>query len=183
MTHDPPASLILQGANECGVNHPPELGLRAPPVERPEGKRTLQRLRRLSSRAGRRIFTYRRRPPLLLEWSWVLNTPRLRNHARGRKRPTERRPEDWIRVPVPHLHIVSDALWTAAHERLDTSRRSYLLGAEGRLWGKPANGVESKSKYLLTGMAVCGMCGGAHDGVVDPQAHCHADRDAVWRPL
>ena len=89
---------------------------------------------------------------------FVWNRTKKRD-ARGRKRPTERRPEDWIRVPVPQLRIVSDALWTAAHERLDTSRRSYLRGTDGRLWGKPANGVESK--YLLTGMAVCGMCGGA----------------------
>src|SRR5262249_24999326 len=28
----------------------------------------------------------------------------------------------------------------------------------GQLWGRPGNGVESK--YLLTGLAVCGVCGG-----------------------
>ena len=48
---------------------------------------------------------------------------------------------------------------TAAHERLSGSRLNYLRKTDGRLWGKPANGIESK--YLLTGMATCGGCGGA----------------------
>jgi Recombinase zinc beta ribbon domain len=46
----------------------------------------------------------------------------------------------------------------AAHERLRSSRQNYLRATNGELWGKPANGVESK--YLLTGMATCGVCGG-----------------------
>ena len=57
-----------------------------------------------------------------------------------------------VRVPAPHLRIVSDALWTAAHERLALSRQTYLRGNGGKLWGRPAAGIESK--YLLTGMAV-----------------------------
>ena len=39
-----------------------------------------------------------------------------------------------------------------------TSRQNYLRNTNGALWEKPANGVESK--YLLTGMALCGVCGG-----------------------
>ncbi|MBI4207199.1 MAG: recombinase family protein [Betaproteobacteria bacterium] len=90
---------------------------------------------------------------------WLVWNRTRKRDARGRKRPSARRPEDWIRVPVPHLRIVSDDLWAAAHERLEVSRQSYLRSTDGRLWGKPANGIESK--YLLTGMAVCGPCGGA----------------------
>ena len=77
----------------------------------------------------------------------------------GQKRPTDRDPKDWITVPVPHLRIVSDELWAAAHERLETSRHAYLRSTDGKVWGKPANGIESK--YLLTGLAVCGTCHGS----------------------
>ena len=64
----------------------------------------------------------------------------------------------WLKTTAPHLRIVTDAEWEAAHERMGTSRLNYLRATDGKLWGKPANGVESK--YLLTGMAVCGECGG-----------------------
>jgi hypothetical protein len=36
------------------------------------------------------------------------------------------RPEaDWLRVPAPHLQVVSGALWTAAHNQLDARGRQY----------------------------------------------------------
>jgi DNA invertase Pin-like site-specific DNA recombinase len=72
---------------------------------------------------------------------------------------TTRRPEsEWLRADAPQLRIVSDDLWEETHERLSSSRANYLRHTDGKLWGKPANGVESK--YLLTGMASCGECGG-----------------------
>jgi Recombinase zinc beta ribbon domain len=37
------------------------------------------------------------------------------------------------------------------------SRQNYLRHKDGRLWGRPTNGVESR--YLLAGMAICGVCG------------------------
>ncbi|MGH9239791.1 MAG: zinc ribbon domain-containing protein [Vicinamibacterales bacterium] len=52
---------------------------------------------------------------------------------------------------------MSDEQWGAAHERLRGSRQNYLRHTNGRVWGRPANGVESK--FLLTGMAICGACG------------------------
>src|SRR3989442_1158341 len=76
----------------------------------------------------------------------------------GQKRPTLRPKDDWIVVPAEPLRIVSEELWQAAHERLHTSRQSYLRTNEGKLCGKPGNGVESK--YLLTGLVTCGECGG-----------------------
>ena len=85
--------------------------------------------------------------------------------GRARKRNTwgqiafSRNPEtEWVRTSVPALRIIDDALWEAAHERLGASRLNYLRHTDGKLWGKPANGIESK--YLLTGMATCGACGG-----------------------
>jgi site-specific DNA recombinase len=53
---------------------------------------------------------------------------------------------------------VTDAQWIAAHGRLEQSRQTYVRGTHGQLWGRPIDGHESK--YLLTGMARCGLCGG-----------------------
>jgi len=61
--------------------------------------------------------------------------------------------------PAEHLRIGSDDLWARAHERLRTSRESYIRTNDGKLFGKPGNGVESR--YMLTGLATCGVCGGA----------------------
>ena len=74
--------------------------------------------------------------------------------TRVRPRPVE----EWVRRDAPELRIVEEALWQAAHQRIAGTRQTYLRGTAGRLWGRPANGIESK--YLLTGLAACGWCGG-----------------------
>lgn len=76
----------------------------------------------------------------------------------GRKHASHRPPDDWIRLDVPSLRIVSDDLWAAAHDRLRSARNIYLRDTAGKLYGKPCNGTESK--YLLTGMATCAVCRG-----------------------
>jgi len=78
--------------------------------------------------------------------------------ARGRKHPQDRPEEEWLRMQVPALRIVPEELWKAAHVRLDHGRELYLRGTDGKLWGRPATGVESK--YLLPGIAKCAVCGG-----------------------
>jgi len=73
-----------------------------------------------------------------------------------RQRP---RPEsEWLRVPAPELRIVDEELWDAAHARLAATRQTYLRTQGGRLWGRPPSGLASK--YLLTGLARGGICGG-----------------------
>jgi len=62
-------------------------------------------------------------------------------------------------VPAPHLRIVSDASWDAVHRRLEGARAIYLRTNKGLLWGRPTSGIESK--YLLSGLARCGSCGGS----------------------
>jgi hypothetical protein len=76
-------------------------------------------------------------------------------HLKSRKRPES----EWIRTKVDGLQIVSDELWSDAHERLTAARAVYLRSTDGKLFGKPANGVESR--YLLTGMARCSVCNAA----------------------
>jgi site-specific DNA recombinase len=79
--------------------------------------------------------------------------------AWGQKRPRPRAEGEWVRKEAPDLRIIPEELWQAAHDRLRGSRDTYLRATSGRLWGRPSNGIESK--YLLTGMAACGRCGGA----------------------
>ena len=76
-----------------------------------------------------------------------------------RRAARQRPPDDWIRVERPDLRIVSEALWDGVQEHLRQARAAYLRSSNGRLHGRPVNGIAAK--YLLTGMAVCGQCGGA----------------------
>jgi site-specific DNA recombinase len=87
----------------------------------------------------------------------VWNKTRKRN-AWGLERRSVKAATDWITIEAPHLRIVTDAQWIAAHARLEQTRQTYLRGTNGHLWGRPVDGHESK--YLLTGMSRCGLCGG-----------------------
>jgi Recombinase/Recombinase zinc beta ribbon domain len=89
----------------------------------------------------------------LITW----NRTRKRN-AWGQQKQHEHPASAWIDVKAPDLRIVSVAEWKAAHGRLDAVRRVYLRSNTGQLWGRPASGLESK--YLLTGLARRGACGG-----------------------
>jgi DNA invertase Pin-like site-specific DNA recombinase len=78
----------------------------------------------------------------------------------GQAKSRERLPQsEWITREAPHLRIVDDALWQAAHERLERTRRTYLRFTGGRMGGRPEAGLESKN--LFAGFLVCGECGGA----------------------
>ena len=72
-----------------------------------------------------------------------------------RKRPEK----DWLKISMPELQIVSEAEWKAAHDRLNATRAVYLRETKGELWGRPASTLDSK--YLLTGLVKCGLCGGS----------------------
>lgn len=76
----------------------------------------------------------------------------------GRHHQQPRAEGEWLRVPAPELRVIDEALWTAAHARLENSRALYLQRNGGRAGGRPVSG--SVAKYLLTGLARCGQCGG-----------------------
>ena len=65
---------------------------------------------------------------------------------------------EWIAEYFEHLQIVPDELWDAAHARLARARERYLRTHDGRLEGRPPSSTEAR--YLLTGLAVCGLYGG-----------------------
>ncbi len=77
--------------------------------------------------------------------------------AWGQHRATDRPETEWMRMEASHLRLVSDEAWEAAHRRLAESRALYLRSTNGTVWGHPARGTESK--YLLVGLATCGVCG------------------------
>ncbi len=87
----------------------------------------------------------------------VWNKTRKRN-TWGLEKRSVKAAADWITIDAPHLRIVTEAQWVAAHGRLEQTRQTYLRGTNGHLWGRPVDGHESK--YLLTGMSRCGLCGG-----------------------
>jgi site-specific DNA recombinase len=88
----------------------------------------------------------------------VWNASKKRN-VDGERQWQERAEAEWIRVTAPQLRIVSEELWTAAHARLRRVRETYLRSTNGKLWGKPLNPIDAR--YLLTGLAECGCCGGS----------------------
>jgi site-specific DNA recombinase len=94
------------------------------------------------------------------EITW--NRTRKRD-AWGLKRQTGRAESEWVQLALPDLRIVPEPLWQAVRERFRDTRASYLRATNGQLWGRPANGIESR--YLLTGLAQCGRCGGSLIGV------------------
>jgi site-specific DNA recombinase len=76
----------------------------------------------------------------------------------GRTRQQPRPESEWIRVEAPNLRIIPEALWNAAHAELKKTRDVYLRANDGKLFGRPASGIESK--YLLPGISRCAICGG-----------------------
>jgi site-specific DNA recombinase len=76
------------------------------------------------------------------------------------QRKCHRRPEtEWIRTEVPHLRILTDSQWDAAHKRLNAAKETYLRSSRGKSWGRPPSVMQSK--YLLSGLLQCACCGGS----------------------
>ena len=77
----------------------------------------------------------------------------------GTKRQRRRVQEAWMRIEAPELRIVSAELWERVQVRLGRTKALYPRHSDGRIHGQPVNPDESR--YLLTGFAKCGVCGGA----------------------
>lgn len=73
----------------------------------------------------------------------------------GRHRQHARPHSEWLTIPAPELRIVSDAQWAAAHARMNGAR----VVVHNELAVVPTR--DRESKYLLSGLARCGCCGGS----------------------
>jgi hypothetical protein len=65
-------------------------------------------------------------------------------------------PSTWIRVEAPELRIVDEQLWEKVQARKRRSRQAYLEVMNGKPVGRPSG---KESRYLLSGLGRCGMCG------------------------
>ena len=74
----------------------------------------------------------------------------------GQHKAKDRPRGEWLSVPAPELRIVSDELWSTVHARLGRVRTK--IEASGHKLGRRERDVDSK--YLLSGFARCGVCGG-----------------------
>ncbi len=86
----------------------------------------------------------------LITW----NRTKKRNQW-GAHHQTDRPAVDWVQVPAPDLRIVSDDLWTAAHRKMAAAVAIYT--GRSKHGARP---VMAPSKYLLTNLLTCGVCGG-----------------------
>jgi site-specific DNA recombinase len=73
---------------------------------------------------------------------------REKTYRKGTKVRIQRDADDWIRVDVPELRIVSDELWFAVQQRIGANTSE----------GRPKGG--RPFRYLLAGVARCAECGG-----------------------
>ena len=74
---------------------------------------------------------------------------KVRDPETGKRTMRVRPPEEWVWADAPDLRIVSDELWERALARRAERRFSLTGGTRG-----------ARPKYLLTGLCVCGECGG-----------------------
>lgn len=88
-----------------------------------------------------------------------ITDPRTRE-VRIRPNPADQ----WISQPVPELRIVSDDLW----ERVQASRNSHA--AERPEYSR-------RPKHLLSGLVVCGVCGGAFNVISNSYWGCGKHTD------
>jgi site-specific DNA recombinase len=81
-------------------------------------------------------------------------------------------PEMWIRQPVPELRILDDALWEAVQARLGALRASPAVekARAHRFWER------RRAQHLLTGLVLCGVCGGRMAAIGRHYLGCSAAR-------
>jgi site-specific DNA recombinase len=76
---------------------------------------------------------------------------KLRDPESGKRVVRARPQSDWVWVDAPDLRIVSDELWEKTQARR-AQRRFTSTGATGG----------TRAKFLLSGLCVCGECGGGY---------------------
>jgi site-specific DNA recombinase len=102
-----------------------------------------------------REILYRERYVGIVPWGEYQNELE-RDEATGKKIRTKQ--VEYLKPYRAELRIIDDDLWQQVQKRLKSVRETYIRDTNGNLWGRPAAGRESK--YLLSGIARCGLCGG-----------------------
>jgi hypothetical protein len=93
----------------------------------------------------------------------VWNKTRKRD-AWGQQRQHDRPVGEWLTINCEDLRIVSDAEWTAAHDRMRERREAHDRWSRGQPNGS-ADGRGVRTRYFLTGFGRCACCGGSMQAV------------------
>ncbi|MFN8722579.1 MAG: recombinase family protein [Rhodospirillales bacterium] len=93
----------------------------------------------------------------------------------GKRVPRPNPPESWERVEVPDLRIVDDALWMQVKARQIAIRHAVrpVQGEEADAnVGGPSLNAAHRPRFLLSGLMVCGCCGGGYTVVAKDRYGC-----------
>jgi hypothetical protein len=84
----------------------------------------------------------------------------LRDPDTGRSRHRVNPASEWVYAQAPHLRIIDDELWQAAKAKQAEYSKAYqdALAKGAEPWRAAASGVRPLT--LLSGLIVCGVCGG-----------------------
>ena len=123
-------------------------GLNSEGVLAPQPPRTRKQRAWVTSSIREMLYNERYRG--ILVWN---RTKKERNPETGKKISRPRPAGEWKRVEVPEWRIVPEELWQAAHNSYAERKRQFSnTGAAGVR-------SSSSSKYLFSGLLVCGECG------------------------
>jgi len=87
----------------------------------------------------------------------------IKDHETGKRRRHERPEHEWLRRSEPELAIVAPVLWERVQEIIETrAERPFLVRTSDgrRVCGSVASFGGRGEKSLLSGLLVCGICGG-----------------------
>jgi len=91
----------------------------------------------------------------------------VKDPATGKRVSRINPPEAWIVTEVPELRIIDDALWQAAKSRqqfLAIEHATVIAGVRAAHAARAANPLNAthRPRSLLSGLLVCGCCGGPY---------------------
>ena len=79
---------------------------------------------------------------------------KVRSGGRANKRVKQ---TEYVQTRRDDLRIVPELLWREAQARLRAVAKTYLEDTRGQRWGRAGTGTESR--YLMTGLGRCSVCG------------------------
>jgi len=79
--------------------------------------------------------------------------------------------EEWVVREVPELRIVPQDLWNAVKTRQRMMKHSSETSGENGIWER------RRARYLLSGLARCGLCGGGFSMISATHLGCSTARN------
>jgi site-specific DNA recombinase len=97
----------------------------------------------------------------------------LKDPSTGRRVSRPNPPSEWVTVDVPELRIVADDLWKAARRNQSALAKVFQATTNGvRTARAKARSGLRRPNYLLSGLLICGCCGGKYGLVVGDRYGC-----------